>query len=650
VIRCVLIANRGEIACRIARTCRRLGITTVAVHSDADAAAMHVRACDHAIHLPGNAPADTYLRGDLHLDAARRVGADAVHPGYGFLAENATFAQQVIDAGLIWIGPSPQAIAAMGSKIAAKARLRTAGVPVLADSSTEPIDAIGLPILVKASAGGGGRGMRIVRSTGELADAIAAAEREAASAFGDGAVFCERYIERGRHVEVQVVGDAFGTVSALYERECSVQRRHQKIVEECPSPAVDDDLRRRMGDAAVAAASSVGYVGAGTVEFLLDESGEFFFLEMNTRLQVEHPVTELVTGIDLVELQIAIAEGHPLPAIALDPPLDGHAIEVRLTAEDPANGYRPATGTFDRFLIGDGTDVRVDTGVDSASTVSPFYDSLVAKVIAHAPTRDGAIRKLVGALRRAELHGPITNRDQLVRILEHPAFVRGDLHTGFLDEHDTTAPLPVERRRAAAAAALALQAANRSRATVLAGIPSGWRNNPAVDESVVLAAGDERYEVAYRLGRVPRLRVNGVELDGTLVEATERRVVCEVGGRRLVHHAHLAGDRIHVDGSDGSISFTVEPRFGLPSDAGVAGSLVAPMPGSIVRVHVAAGDRVTAGQALVALEAMKMEHQIIAPTDGTVAEILVAPGHQVDTGQALLRLDTAPGGDAGGSA
>jgi propionyl-CoA carboxylase alpha chain len=640
MIRSVLIANRGEIACRVARTCRRLGITTVAVHSDADAGALHVRACDTAIHLPGNSPADTYLRGDLVVAAAQRAGADAIHPGYGFLAENASFARLVIDAGLTWIGPSPEAIAAMGSKIEAKARMRRAGVPVLADSSSARVEDIGLPILVKASAGGGGRGMRVVRTADELDAAIAAAEREAASAFGDGTVFCERYVERGRHVEVQIVGDAFGTVAALHERECSIQRRHQKIVEECPSPAVDAELRRRMCDAAVAAAASVDYVGAGTVEFLLDEGGEFFFLEMNTRLQVEHPVTELVTGIDLVELQLAVAEGRPLPPIALAPPLEGHAIEVRLTAEDPGNGYRPATGTFDRFALGGGTDVRVDTGIESGSTVSPFYDSMVAKVIAHAPTRDGAIRKLASALRRAELHGPVTNRDQLVQILDHPGFVAGELHTGFLDEHDTTAPAAIDRRRAAAAGALALQATRRASARVLAGLPSGWRNNPAVDESVALVAGDDTFTVSYRLGRVPHVRVNADDLDGTLVHASTTEVVCEVDGRRLAHRVDIAGDRIHVDGPDGSISFTVQPRFGLPDVAGLAGSLVAPMPGSIVRLHVGVGDRVAAGQALVALEAMKMEHQIVAPSDGTVAEILVEAGEQVDTGQALLRLDS----------
>jgi acyl-CoA carboxylase subunit alpha len=643
VIRTLLIANRGEITCRIARTCRRLGIRTVAVHSDADAAALHVRMCDTAVRLPGNAAADTYLRGELLIDAARRTCADAVHPGYGFLAENAGFAQAVLDAGLTWIGPPPAAIEAMGSKIEAKRRMRAAGVPVLPDSSVETIDEIGFPLLVKASAGGGGRGMRVVREPTDLDAALAAAEREAASAFGDGTVFCERYIERGRHVEVQVFADAAGTVAALHERECSVQRRHQKIVEEAPSPAVDDDLRRRMCDAAVAAAAAVGYVGAGTVEFLLGGDGSFAFLEMNTRLQVEHPVTELITGLDLVELQLAVAEGRPLPDTAVHAPIDGHAVEVRLTAEDPAAGYQPSTGTFHTFHVPD--HVRVDSGVESGSVVSAFYDSMVAKVIAHGPTRDVAIRRLTSALAGARLHGPITNRDQLVRILEHPAFVAGDLHTGFLDDHDTTAPITGDVAGAALAAALALQAANRASATAWAGLPSGWRNNPAVAHVVELDRGGARHVVTYRLGREPQFSVDGIGLGvgiGVgLVSVTPERVEFDMGGVRVQHDVHIAGGTVYVDGADGSTVFHLVPRFPAPDDARHAGSLTAPMPGSIVRLHVGAGSVVVAGQPLVALEAMKMEHQILAPSEGTVAEVLVAPGEQVDTGQVLLLLTTA---------
>ena len=496
--------------------------------SDADAGALHVRSCDTAVHLPGVAPSDTYLRGDLLVDAARRAGADAVHPGYGFLAESAAFAQQVIDAGLTWIGPSPEAIAAMGSKVEAKALMREAGVPVLLDSSVTDISEIGMPLLVKASAGGGGRGMRVVRTFGELDQARADAEREAAAAFGDGSVFCERYVERGRHVEVQIVGDTHGTVVSLHERDCSIQRRHQKIVEECPSPAVDEGLRWRLADAAIAAARAVGYVGAGTVEFLLEPDGRFWFLEMNTRLQVEHPVTELVTGLDLVELQLAVADGLPLPDAALTPRLDGHAIEVRLTAEDPAAGYRPSTGTFTAFDIPGA--VRVDTGVEAGSVISPHYDSMVAKVIAHTPTRDGAIRTLASALSRARLHGPITNRDQLVAVLTHPAFAAGEVHTGFLEEHPCNHPAVGDVSIAAAAVALAEQAANRRAARVLGDVPSGWRNNPAVDQVVDLAHGELSVQVSYRLGRGGHLSVG--ERAARRHRCDRRSRACRAGGRR----------------------------------------------------------------------------------------------------------------------
>jgi acyl-CoA carboxylase subunit alpha len=640
VIRSVLIANRGEIAVRIARTCRQLGIRTVAVFSDADEGALHVRSCDAAVHLPGTAPTDTYLRGDLLIDAARRSGADAVHPGYGFLAESAAFAQAVIDAGLTWIGPSPAAIAAMGSKIEAKALMRSAGVPVLPDSSVEGADdvaTIGFPLLVKASAGGGGRGMRVVRSAAELDDAVAAATREAAAAFGDGAVFCERYVERGRHIEIQVLGDTAGHVIALPERECSIQRRHQKIIEESPSPAVDDDLRRRMSDAAVAAARAVDYVGAGTVEFLLDPDGEFWFLEMNTRLQVEHPVTEEVTGTDIVALQLAIAEGAPLGVDNFDV-LMGHAIEVRLTAEDPAAGYRPSTGAI--HCVDDAWwEVRVDTGVESGSVVSPFYDSMIAKVISSADTRAGAIRQLVHWLSAARLHGPVTNRDQLLNVLQHPAFIDGHLHTGFLDEFPCTDPIRGDVRLAAAAVAMAEQAANRVAAHVLADIPSGWRNNGAVDQFVELALDDAPVRVTYRLGRDGHLDVDGEPVGPTVVRADPDGVVFDDLGLRRTYRVGRYGDQRFVDADDGHVTFTLLPRHPNPDDAATAGSLVAPMPGSVLRVLVGPGDAVVAGQPLVVVEAMKMEHQVLAPAGGTVAAVHVTPGQQVDTGQALLQME-----------
>ncbi|MCU0260655.1 MAG: biotin/lipoyl-binding protein [Ilumatobacteraceae bacterium] len=637
----LLIANRGEIACRIARTCRRLGIRTVAVHSDADAGAMHVRACDAAVALPGSSAADTYLRAELLVDAARRAGADAVHPGYGFLAENAGFAQAVIDAGLTWIGPPPAAITAMGSKVEAKLRMRAAGVPVLPDSSVETIEEIGFPLLVKASAGGGGRGMRIVRTAAELDEALAAAGREATSAFGDGTVFCERYVERGRHVEIQVLADRHGGVAALPERECSIQRRHQKIVEESPSPAVGPDLRTAMQSAAVAAAREVGYEGAGTVEFLLAADGTFAFLEMNTRLQVEHPVTEAVTGLDLVEWQIAVAEGRPLGPEVTHHRIDGWAVEARLTAEDPAAGYQPATGTFTTFEIPD--HVRVDTGVEAGSVISPYYDSMVAKVIAHAPTRETALRALRTALRDARLHGPTTNRDQLVRILEHPDVVAGDIDTELLDRVDLTAPRHGDVERAAAAAAIALATANAAHGP-WAMLPAGWRNNPAVPHAVDLRLGDRTLRVEYDSGRAGWLTVDGSPVGGRVTSTTGGRVTCDVDGLTIVHHVVLGDGVVHVDAADGAVTFQVVPRFVDPSGvAHAAGSLVAPMPGSITRLAVAVGHQVTAGQVLLALEAMKMEHQLHAPAAGTVVAVHVEVGDQVDGGQALLVIEDGAG-------
>ncbi|MGH9270663.1 MAG: biotin/lipoyl-containing protein, partial [Ilumatobacteraceae bacterium] len=444
--------------------------------------------------------------------------------------------------------------------------------------------------------------------------------------------------------------------------------RHQKIIEEAPSPAVDAELRARLGAAAVEAARAVGYLGAGTVEFLLEPDGSFWFLEMNTRLQVEHPVTELVTGLDLVELQLAVAAGHPLPPAALEPALLGHAIEARLTAEEPAAGYRPASGTFTTFEVPelDGA-VRVDSGVTSGSTVPTYYDSMVAKVIAHAPTRDGAARALAGALERAHLHGPATNRDQLVRVLRHPAFLAGDLHTGFLDEHPCTEPIEGDLGAAAVAVAMAEQAANRAAARVWGELPAGWRNNAAVDQSITLARGESTVVVSYRMGRQPYIVVtksaqcgsdarrllpeqqsaaHGRRVDIAVIEATPDRVVVDLDGVRRTFCVARDGAVRHVDAADGHVAFVVLPRHPEPDAALAAGSLVAPMPGVVVRVLVGIGDEVCAGQPLVVIEAMKMEHQVQAPGDGIVAEVLVRQGEQVDTGQVLLRLEEAGADDA----
>jgi propionyl-CoA carboxylase alpha chain len=620
VITRVLVANRGEIARRIIRTCRRLGVGTVAVFSDADTHAPYVREADTAWPLPGNSAVETYLRGDLLIAAALARGCDAIHPGYGFLSENAAFAQAVIDAGLTWIGPPPAAITAMGLKIEAKRLMRAAGVPVLPDNTVETLDEIGLPALVKASAGGGGRGMRIVRDAAALADAVASGEREAAAAFGDGTVFVERFVEGGRHIEIQVLADTHGNVVSLFERDCSVQRRHQKIIEESPSPAVDASLREAMSQAAVAAARSVGYVGAGTVEFLVDSEGNFAFLEMNTRLQVEHPVTEMITGLDLVELQLSVAAGEPLPPAALHPTITGHAVEVRLCAEDPDNGYLPSSGTFQRIEFPEIDGVRIDSGVVSGSVISPYYDSMIAKVIAHAPTRTGAINKLQRALSAAHLIGPVTNRSQLLALLPLLADRWAELDTGWLDQHPTTA---VVDPAFVAAAALAWGSAQR---TALQQMPPGWRNNPGPAQHVRVGGHDVNYRHD-RNGTVTEANVDGEALaDGWLAALP-------------FIETEIVDDVVFV--SRGQYRFAVPPRYAPPDDAGRAGSTVAPMPGSILRVLIAVGDTVAAGQPLVTMEAMKMEHQVVSPAAGEVIEVFVAAGQQVDSGQPLVRIESS---------
>jgi propionyl-CoA carboxylase alpha chain len=654
----LLVANRGEIARRIFATCRRLGISTVAVFSEPDAGDPFVREADLAVPLGGRAPAESYLRGEAIVDAARRTNADAVHPGYGFLAENADFAGAVLEAGLTWIGPSPEAIAAMGSKTEARARMEAAGIPVLpganldgeaGDALRAVAEAVGFPMLVKASAGGGGKGMRLVEAPGELEAGVEAARREAAGAFGDDAVFLERFAPRARHVEIQIVGDAHGRVASLHERDCSVQRRHQKVIEEAPSPAVDEALRARMSAAAVAAGESLGYVGAGTVEFLLTEGGEFFFLEVNTRLQVEHPVTELVTGLDLVELQLAVAEGRPLPDAALAPRLDGHAVQARLYAEDAAHDFLPVTGTLDRFSL-EG-DVRVDTGVEDGSVISPFYDPLVAKVVAHGRTRADAVRRLADALARAELHGARTNRDFLVRVLRHPEFLAGDADTSFLERRDPAtlaAPLvgPQGVRMAAAAAALAGQAQRRSSARVLSTLPSGWRNNPLDEpQPATFAAGEEELRVGYRFARdgsLARLRVGEEDLEGVRLHGCSPSAVdLEVAGvrRRYRVSALTHGRGVHVNTVEGQVDLVEVPLFVDPAETTEEGTLTAPMPGQVTRLLVKAGARVTAGQPLLALEAMKMEHEFTAPADGVVTELRVEQGAQVETGAVLAVVE-----------
>jgi propionyl-CoA carboxylase alpha chain len=645
----VLVANRGEIARRIFATCRRRGIATVAVFSDADAGSPHVREADSAIRLPGSAPADTYLRGDLVIEAAHRAGADAVHPGYGFLAENAGFARAVRDAGLTWIGPTPEAIEVMGSKIESKRVMAAAGLPVLTRLDPAGVTEADLPVLVKASAGGGGRGMRIVTDLAGLPAAVASASREAAAAFGDPTVFCERYLDRGHHIEVQILADEHGTVWALGDRECSLQRRHQKVIEEAPAPLVDrlsqqpgGDLRERLLAAAREAAAVVGYRGAGTVEFLADETGGFWFLEMNTRLQVEHPVTECVTGTDLVGLQLDIAAGRPLTGP--EPAMTGHAVEARLYAESPAEDWRPETGTVATFDVPGvsarferpGLDgVRLDSGVEHGSVVGTHYDGMLAKVIAYAPTREAAARQLAATLRRSRIHGVTTNRDLLVASLLHPEFLAGTADTGFYTAHppaELTAGAGLDPALGALVAAL-------SDAASVPGLARGFRNIPVGYRSRTYAAGDREIEVRYRFGR------DGLEVAGTpevaLVQATADAVVLDLDGVRRGWTVGRFADRVVVDGPQGSLELRRVPRFTDPSARLAAGALVAPIPGTVVRTEVRIGEAVVAGQALIWLEAMKMEHVVRAPADGTVTELPVPVGQQVSQGTPLAVVATA---------
>ncbi|QEN17330.1 acetyl/propionyl/methylcrotonyl-CoA carboxylase subunit alpha [Mycolicibacterium sp. ELW1] len=647
----LLIANRGEIASRIIRTAREMDIKTVAVYSDADCHAPYVAAADESVHLPGTTPGDTYLRADLILDAAGRTGADAIHPGYGFLSENASFAAACGERGVIFVGPSPAAITAMGSKVAAKELMAQAGVPVLPGTtvqSGEDLDAerladaaenIGYPILVKAAFGGGGRGMRIVADADSLVEAVQSAQREAASAFGDGTVFLEKFVQSPRHIEVQIFGDGHGTVVHLGERECSIQRRYQKIIEEAPSTAVDAALRDELGRAAVAAGKALGYEGAGTVEFVMAPDGSFYFLEVNTRLQVEHPVTEMVTGIDLVRAQLLVAAGEPLPVDMIDVQPRGHAIEVRLYAEDVAAGFIPVSGSLTVLDFPDVPGIRVDAGFESGSVISTFYDPMLAKVIGFADTRDAACSRLARALTETRVHGVATNRDLLIGILREPEFRSGAIDTGYLQRHDP-AVLMGDHRDAvqihALVAALADQAYRRATTAVLPGLPSGFRTLPSSDQKVSFTHGDCTIDVGYRFDR-GRLNatVAGCDLPVRVLAASGESVDAEIAGIRRRYSVIRDGVHHYVDSSLGSTALREQERFPDPSANAEAGSLTAPMPGAVVRIEVIQGTRVQAGTPIVVLEAMKMEHTVRAPANGVVAAISVTAGDQVESGQVL---------------
>jgi propionyl-CoA carboxylase alpha chain len=664
-IRKLLVANRGEIARRVMRSCRDLGIATVAVYSDADRDAPFAREADEAVALGGAAPAESYLRIDALVDAARRTGAEAVHPGYGFLAEDAGFAAACRDAALVFVGPTPEVIAQMGSKLEAKRAAAAAGVPVLAtapagaDANEPELRArareIGFPLLVKASAGGGGRGMRLVRSEDEIVRAVAAARREAGRAFGDDTVFLEPWLEGVRHVEVQILGDAYGDVVHLFERECSVQRRHQKIVEETPSPVVDAELRGRLTVAAAALGRELGYRSAGTVEFLLANDGRFFLLEVNTRLQVEHAVTELVTGLDLVALQIRIAEGEPLPDEVRHPVARGHAIEARLCAEDPDRDLLPSSGRVARFRIPAAAGVRVDAGIEDGSEVSPHYDSLLAKIVAHAPTRDQSIRRLTAALRGLRLHGVRHNRDLLLGVLEHPDFAAGRADTGFLVANPP-AGLARDARRAGAdrihaiAAAWAGQSERRASAPLLRGIPSGWRNVPSSDQRIAYATrSGDTLQVRYRSLRSGfEVAIDDEERRPMSVWAPSEGVVAvEIDGHRQQIEVHRSGEIVWVDSALGSSELRELDRFPSSELGRGSGSLAAPMPGRVVRVTVREGDTVAAGDELLVLEAMKMEHRIEAPCAGRVASVHVSAGDVVPAGAVLAVLEPASAASEG---
>ncbi|MYW68015.1 ATP-grasp domain-containing protein [Streptomyces sp. SID8379] len=619
MINSVLVANRGEIACRVFRTCRELGIRTVAVHSDPDAGALHVREADLAVRLPGATPADTYLRADLVVKAALDAGADAVHPGYGFLSENPAFARAVTDAGLTWIGPPPEAIEAMASKTRAKELMGIAPLKEVTEAD--------LPVLVKAAAGGGGRGMRVVRELAALEVELKAAGAEALSAFGDGEVFVEPYVEGGRHVEVQVLADTHGTVWVLGTRDCSLQRRHQKVIEEAPAPGLPAELVRKLHKLAERAVRSVSYVGAGTVEFLVAD-GTAHFLEMNTRLQVEHPVTEAVFGIDLVALQLSVAEGDRLDP---EPPAPrGHAVEARLYAEDPAADFAPQTGTLHRLRLPDG--VRLDTGYTDGDTIGVHYDAMLAKAVAHAPTRAAAVRALAGALERAAAHGPVTNRDLLVRSLRHPEFTDGRMDTGFYERHLAELTTPADDPYAPLAAALADAGGHRF---------GGFRNVPSqpLTRRYRREPDGTEHEVHYRHTRTG-LQAEAAD-DVRVVHASPTRVVLEVAGvRRTFAVATYGDDRVYVNGT----ALTALPRFTDPSGQRAPGSLLAPMPGTVVRVAdgLQEGGAVEAGQPLIWLEAMKMEHRICAPASGTLTALHAVVGHQVEVGALLAVVQEEP--------
>ncbi|MDM8350204.1 acetyl/propionyl/methylcrotonyl-CoA carboxylase subunit alpha [Pseudomonas sp. sp1636] len=641
----LLIANRGEIACRVMRTAKAMGIKSVAVHSAVDRNARHVREADIAIDLGGAKPADSYLRIDALLEAAQASGAQAIHPGYGFLSENAGFARAIEDAGLVFLGPPASAIDAMGSKSAAKALMEAAGVPLVPgyhgaaqdlETFRAAAEVIGYPVLLKATAGGGGKGMKVVERESELSEALASAQREAQSSFGDARMLVEKYVLKPRHVEIQVFADQHGHCLYLNERDCSIQRRHQKVVEEAPAPGLSPELRRAMGEAAVKAAQAIGYVGAGTVEFLLDERGDFFFMEMNTRLQVEHPVTEAITGLDLVAWQIRVARGEALPLTQEQVPLVGHAIEVRLYAEDPDNDFLPSTGSLSLYREASaGPGRRVDTGVAEGDEVSPFYDPMLGKLIAWGDNREEARLRLLAMLDETGVGGVKTNLAFLRRVLAHPAFAAAELDTGFIPRYQEQllpppSGLPVEFWQLAAEAFVQSEPARRNHEDFHSPwvANSGWRVGLPAEIDLQLTCNGERQVIHLRHSAPAAVRLDG------------ERLLVERDGVRQQHLAIRRGDTLYLEyrGVLHGVS-RVDPIAEVEASHSHHGGLTAPMNGSIVRVLVETGQQVEAGTALVVLEAMKMEHSIRAPHAGTVKALYCGEGEMVAEGSVLVELD-----------
>lgn len=662
----ILIANRGEIACRVAATTKRLGIQTVAVYSDADAQAKHVAACDEAVHIGGNAPKDSYLRWERILDAAQQTGAQAIHPGYGFLSENEDFANACAQAGLVFIGPPASAIRAMGLKAESKQLMEKAGVPLVpgyhgTDQNPELLqseaDRIGYPVLIKASAGGGGKGMRLVEKREDFAAALASCQREAINSFGNDAVLIEKYVQRPRHIEIQVFGDTQGHVVYLFERDCSVQRRHQKVLEEAPAPGMTPALRQKMGEAAVAAAKAVGYVGAGTVEFIVEQPGgydqpeamQFYFMEMNTRLQVEHPVTEAITGEDLVEWQLRVAAGQPLPKRQDELQIIGHAIEARICAENPDNGFLPATGTLhvyrkptcSSFAI---SDARVDDGVREGDAISPFYDSMIAKLIVHGDTREQALARLDAALAQTQIVGLSSNVQFLRHVVKSEAFAQAKLDTALIEREkavlfqQTAVPTPLA---VAIAVAQQLQAEQALETADPFSRRDGWHSHGTVRRSFTFVQDSATIQAVLTYGHhgTPQLQVGDVAAplhwqpqgDGLLVE---------FAGARSTAQVHVTGEARHIFTPRGAAVLQLQDPLAHAGEGhSEGGRLTAPMPGKLVSFAVKAGDAVTKGQALAVMEAMKMEHTIAAPADGMVQELLYAPGDQVTEGAELIRIE-----------